>query len=265
MRRGSAPGETGEKTSVEFGGRFDRDDADSRGFDRGGRERNDWRDRGERRGDREFDRDARARPDSSMIGDGSMAMGHGWLMRICGPDGNRLATLMVERLERLTQPTEGQRAALEALKDAAARASEIARAACPTERPITPPGRLAAAEKRLEALLQAVRTVRPAMEAFYGSLTDEQKARLLLAQARPSRSGGWHERRETDRTERGFDRRPDRDRRERRDPGAEGWRDEDSGRARRSWRDRRREEDAPRQGPRDYDRDGWPDDWRGRM
>jgi hypothetical protein len=246
-----------------FGGRFDRDDAESRGFDRGGRERDDWRNRGERPGGREFDRDARDRPDPSMMGDGSMAMGHGWLMRICGTDGNRLATLMVDRLERLTQPTESQRAPLETLKDAAARASEIARAACPTERPITPPGRLAAAEKRLEALLQAVRTVRPAMEAFYGSLTDEQKARLLIATARPSRSGSWQRRETNPRVDRGYDRRPDDERSERSARGAERWRNEDTDRPRRSWGDRR--EDGPRQGPRDYDRDSWPDDWRGRM
>ena len=102
---------------------------------------------------------------------------------------------MLERLERITQPTEAQRAAFDSLKNATARASEMARAACPTERPITPPGRLADAEKRLEALLQAVRTVRPAMDSFYGSLTDEQKARLLIGQARWS-WGGRHERRE---------------------------------------------------------------------
>lgn len=245
-----------------FGGRFDRgDDAYRGGFDRGGRERDYWRDRGVPGSGREFDRDARDRRDSSMMRDGSMAMGHGWLARICGSEGNRIATSMVDRLEQLTQPTEGQRAPFEAVKDAAARANEIARTACPTERPITPPGRLAAAEKRLEALLQAIRTVRPTMEAFYGSLTDEQKARLLVEQAQPGGWGGWHERRETDRADRGFGRRPDRDRSERRDPDAEGWRDQDNDRARRSWRDRRPEEETPRQGPRDYDRDGW---WRGR-
>ena len=53
--------------------------------------------------------------------------GDGWLMRICGSEANRSATSMVDRLEQLTKPTESQRSLLEALKDAAARASEIAR------------------------------------------------------------------------------------------------------------------------------------------
>ena len=146
-----------------FGGRVDRaDDGDSRRFDGRGRDRDDWRDRGQRRG-REFDRDESDRPRSPMMAHDGLMMGHGWLMRICGTDGGRTATFMLERLERMTQPTEGQRAAFDALKDATARASETARAACPRERPITPPGRLAAAEKRLEALLEAIRTVRPAM------------------------------------------------------------------------------------------------------
>ena len=259
------PRRDSQEDERRFGGRFDRDDdADRRGFDRWGRERDDWRDRGERRSGRGFDRDARDRPNPSMRGDGSMAMGHGLLMRICGPDGNRMATLMVEWLERLTQPTEGQRAALDALKDAAARASEIARAACPSERPITPPGRLAAAEKRLEALLQAARTVRPAMEVFYGSLTDEQKARLLVAQQQPGRWGGW-QRESYPRGDRGYDRRPEEERSERSDGGGDRWRNEDPDRPRRGLSDRRREEDPPRQGLRDYDRDGWPDEWRGRM
>jgi hypothetical protein len=33
-------------------------------------------------------------------------------------------------------------------------------------------------EKQLEAMLQAVKTVRPAFDAFYASLNDEQKGRL---------------------------------------------------------------------------------------
>src|SRR4030095_1972179 len=109
---------------------------------------------------------------------------------------------MRDARERITH-----RAAFDSLKQAAARAGEIARAACPKDWPITPIGRLAAAEKRLEALLQAVKKVRPAMESFYGSLTDEQKARLLVAQARLWRWGGWHEERElAGQGERAYDR-----------------------------------------------------------
>ena len=52
------------------------------------------------------------------------------------------------------------------------------KASCQTqaEDGLTPPARLATVGKRLDTMLQAVRTVRVAMNDFYGSLTDEQKA-----------------------------------------------------------------------------------------
>ena len=161
-----------------LGGRFEpNDDGDRLRFNRWSRDRDDGRDRGRWRG-RGFDLEENDWIRPPTMGYDRMTMSDGWLMRICSPDGDRVVTFMLERLERITQPTDTQRAAFDSLKNATARASEMARAACPTEQAITPPGRLAAAEKRLEALLQAVRTVRPAMDAFYGSLTDEQKARL---------------------------------------------------------------------------------------
>ena len=47
-----------------------------------------------------------------------------------------------------------------------------------TDQPLTPPGRVAAMETRLSGMLKALDTVQPAMAKFYGSLTDEQKARF---------------------------------------------------------------------------------------
>ena len=44
--------------------------------------------------------------------------------------------------------------------------------------PLTPPGRLAAMETRLKAMIEAANTVKPALESFYSSLTNEQKARF---------------------------------------------------------------------------------------
>jgi hypothetical protein len=44
--------------------------------------------------------------------------------------------------------------------------------------PSTPTGRLRAVQTRLDAMLEAVKAERPAMDKFYSSLTDEQKARF---------------------------------------------------------------------------------------
>jgi len=44
--------------------------------------------------------------------------------------------------------------------------------------PATIVGRMEAIEKRLDGMLQALKTVRPALDAFYATLSDEQKANL---------------------------------------------------------------------------------------
>ena len=64
------------------------------------------------------------------------------------------------------------------MKDATDKAVSILQAACPEETPITPPGRLEAMEKRLQAMIDAANTVKPALADFYASLSNEQKARF---------------------------------------------------------------------------------------
>ena len=99
------------------------------------------------------------------------------MARMCDRSG-RFSERMIERIERATQPTAEQKPKFDALKEASTKAAGIVKAACPAEPSLTPTGRLANAEKRLTAMLEAVRTVRPAMDAYFNSLSDEQKARL---------------------------------------------------------------------------------------
>jgi hypothetical protein len=79
-------------------------------------------------------------------------------------------------IERNVKPTDAQRASLTALQDATAKAADILTSSCPPADARTPPARLAAVGMRLDAMLQAIGTVRPALDNFYNSLTDEQKA-----------------------------------------------------------------------------------------
>jgi hypothetical protein len=79
-------------------------------------------------------------------------------------------------IERDVKPTEAQRGSLTALQDAAAKAANILKSSCPPTDARTPPARLAAVAARLDVMLQAIGTVRPALDNFYNSLTDEQKA-----------------------------------------------------------------------------------------
>ena len=58
-------------------------------------------------------------------------------------------------------------------------------AACPREFPASATGRLETMEKRLEAMLTAIKIVRPAFDAFYATLNDEQKARIQYRRPAP--------------------------------------------------------------------------------
>jgi LTXXQ motif family protein len=80
-----------------------------------------------------------------------------------------------ELIERDVKPTDAQRASLTALQDAAAKAADILKSLCPPADARTPPARLAAVGTRLDSMFQAIATVRPALDTFYSSLTDEQK------------------------------------------------------------------------------------------
>ena len=96
----------------------------------------------------------------------------------CGPNAAALPTWPQSQIEKAVAPSQGQRALLDKLRDASAKAADMLKASCPSEPPATPPARLAAMAARLDAMLQAVQLVRQALNDFYGSLTDEQKAQF---------------------------------------------------------------------------------------
>jgi LTXXQ motif family protein len=81
-------------------------------------------------------------------------------------------------IAQIVEPDEAQRAGLEELKTAMAKAVDILKAGCPTDLPSTPTGRIEAMRVRLSAMLEAVRTVRAPLANFYALLNDEQKARF---------------------------------------------------------------------------------------
>jgi hypothetical protein len=97
---------------------------------------------------------------------------------VCSNQAPELTDWPIERISEVVQPTEAQRPALEQLRAASAKAIDILKAGCPKDLPSIPTGRLAALESRLQVMLAAVQTVRPALERFYQSLSDEQKARF---------------------------------------------------------------------------------------
>jgi LTXXQ motif family protein len=100
------------------------------------------------------------------------------LAQMCGDDSRNIAGLPIDQIQLAVQPTEAQGAALDELGNASIAAAQTIRAACPTQVILTAPGRLAAMQQRIEAMMSAVATVQGPLEKFYGLLNDEQKARL---------------------------------------------------------------------------------------
>ena len=98
--------------------------------------------------------------------------------QICSGQTQGLTDFPIERIAQQVNPDQHQQALLDDLKAATIKAVNILQAACPNELPSTPTGRLTAMRSRVEAMQQAVQVIRPALEAFYGSLSDEQKERF---------------------------------------------------------------------------------------
>jgi hypothetical protein len=83
-----------------------------------------------------------------------------------------------DEIEARLHPNDAQRAALKVLQDANARAVDILNNACQPKDVTTLPIRLDAVDGRLDAMQQAVHLVSAALEDFYATLSDEQKAQF---------------------------------------------------------------------------------------
>jgi len=112
----------------------------------------------------------------------------GGVAQICSAEGTGLTDWPIDQISQTVEPNDRQRGLLDAFKNATANAVEEMKSACPSDLPDTPTGRLAAMRSRLEAMLKAVTLVRPALDRFYNSLSDEQKARFnAVPEATPAR------------------------------------------------------------------------------
>ena len=111
-----------------------------------------------------------------MTGPG--AMGPRGFRRLCTPRSVGLYEWQVRWIERVVRPTEAQRAALNDLQSASSKAIATMATACKAEMPTTTKAELEMMDNRLETMSQAVKTLRPAFDAFYASLDRQQQQRL---------------------------------------------------------------------------------------
>jgi hypothetical protein len=108
------------------------------------------------------------------------------LVRGCATQAAEFENWPLDEIARTVAPDETQRNALETLRGKVKEAGERLSADCPRDVPAAPAARLEAAEQGIAATLSAFDTVEPALNAFYGALNDEQKARLYRDMAAPS-------------------------------------------------------------------------------
>jgi hypothetical protein len=110
-------------------------------------------------------------------------------VQLCA-DPSVLASWPGEQIEARVRPSAAQGEVLRMLQMTTLGMAQFLVTSCPSEMPRTPIARLDAAEKRLNAMLYAVRNLNPVAAAFYGTLTHEQRlAFQALGQARPGGPG----------------------------------------------------------------------------
>ncbi len=100
------------------------------------------------------------------------------LRQLCDAPDKGVTAWPFASIAQAVQPTPEQRTLLDDLKAAATQAADAFKQSCNDSYALTPPGRLRAMTNRVSATLEAVKIVRPALEKFYGSLSDEQQARF---------------------------------------------------------------------------------------
>jgi LTXXQ motif family protein len=124
-----------------------------------------------------FDNDGRARGPGvrGRVNPDETTISKSGTLEACVGLAPGVTDLPIQRIEQSVHPTGNQVTGLEHLKAASSQANEMLKAACPSEIPLTPLGRLDAVQKRVGAMVQAVQVVRDPLGDFYNSLTDEQR------------------------------------------------------------------------------------------
>jgi hypothetical protein len=134
---------------------------------------------------------------NAMNGSTEVAPSAANMTAACSQQGGGFIDLPVQRIEQVVQPTAQQQSAFNDLKKTAQKAGDQLQASCPTAVPKSPVARVDTVETRLTAMADAIKSVRPDLQNFYASLSDEQKAKFntmgpppKATSSSPQRQGG---------------------------------------------------------------------------
>jgi hypothetical protein len=98
--------------------------------------------------------------------------------QICYMQSRGASEWPIEEIRTRVRPSEAQEASLKTLAENAGTMAKLLIASCPQQAPASALDRIDAILGRLDTMLYAISAVDPPLQAFYGSLTDEQKARF---------------------------------------------------------------------------------------
>ena len=125
--------------------------------------------------------EAAAKPPARMKTDAATAAqagGAGGVVRLCHLQAQTASAQAPARLRAGLTLDKEQQASLKSLTDLSGGMAKFMVASCPADPPTGAVARLDAALGRLDAMLYALGVVAPPLQGFYGSLSDEQKARF---------------------------------------------------------------------------------------
>jgi LTXXQ motif family protein len=127
----------------------------------------------------------------NALADSASARRHGDVLepQACPGSGSRSPEWPTKQIEEAVQPSDQQRARLVALASTTSHLSALLQSSCPSVTLVTPTRRLEAVASRLDSMIYAVTLERTALNDFYVSLNDDQKARFGAEIRQPPRTG----------------------------------------------------------------------------
>ena len=109
------------------------------------------------------------------------------MARLCQQDSYGSPDQSVGRIARIVGPSEEQQRILDELKLAIADTTALLRDTCPADIPLSPIARLEVIGRQIDVVLRAFGILRPSLETFERSLSEQQRARFVAMSAQASR------------------------------------------------------------------------------
>jgi hypothetical protein len=109
------------------------------------------------------------------------------MARLCQQDAYGSPDETVGRIARTVGPNEQQQRTLEELRSAIGDTTALLRDACPADIPLSPIARLDVIGRQIDVVQRAFGILRPSLETFERSLSEQQRARFVAMSAHASR------------------------------------------------------------------------------